>query len=98
MTARFAQIIGHLKIQPYPTHSDYYNLAIKLNFSCLSKFYLFSFGFVCRGKCHLQRTDSDKITPCVTFLLHYASDTNVRFEDVLNHVEKYFLTCFTPYD
>ena len=30
MTVRYAQIIAHLKIPPYPTYSDYYSLAINL--------------------------------------------------------------------
>ena len=95
MTVRYAKILAHLKIPPYPAHSDYYSLVIKFNISSLSKFYLFYFGFVCRGKGHLQMTDSDKVTRCITFLLHCASDVNVSFEDVLNHMTKYFLTCFT---
>ena len=64
MTVRYAQIIAHLKIPPYPTHSYYSSLAIKFNTLSLSKFYLFSFGFVCMGKGHLQMTDF--------FLLNYA--------------------------
>ena len=44
------------------------------------KFYLFSFGFVCSGKGHLQMTDSGYITPCITFLLHCASDVNVSLK------------------
>ena len=59
MTVRYGQIIVHLKIPPYPTHSNYYSLAIKFNILSLSVFYLFSFGFVCRGNGHLQMTDSD---------------------------------------
>ena len=78
-----------------PTYSNYYSLAIKFNILSLSKFYLFSFGFVCRGKGHLQMTDFDYISPCITFLLYCTSEVNVSFEDVLNHVTKYFLTCFT---
>ena len=95
MTVHYAQIIAHLKILPYPTHSDYCSLVIKFNILSLSKFYFFSVSFVCKVKDHLQMTDSDKITPCITFLLHCASDVNVIFEDVLNHVTKYILTCFT---
>ena len=34
-------------------------------------------------------TDSDKITPYITFLLLYASDVNVSFEDDRNHVTKF---------
>ena len=59
MTARYAHIIAHLKIQPCPTHTEYYSQAIKFNILSLSKFYLFSFDFVCRGKCHLQITYFD---------------------------------------
>ena len=58
-------------------------------------FYSFSFGCVCRAKGHLQMADSDKITLCITFRLHYASAVNVSFEGVLNYVTRYFLTCFT---
>ena len=58
--------------------------------------YLLSFGFVCMGQGSFT---NDKyfyqITPCITFLLHCASDVNVSFEDVLNHVIKYILTCST---
>ena len=36
--------------------------AIKFNILSLSKFYLFSFGFVCRGKGNLQMIAFDKIT------------------------------------
>ena len=79
MTVRHVQIIAHLKYPPYPTYSDYYSLAIKLNILSLSKFYLFSFGFVCRGKGHLQMTDSDQITLYITFLLHCAIDVNLSF-------------------
>ena len=39
MTVRYAPIIVHLKIPPYPTHSDYYSLAIKFFILSLSKFY-----------------------------------------------------------
>ena len=39
--------------------------------------------------------DSDLITLYITFLLHCASDVNVSFEDVLNQVKPYFLTCLT---
>ena len=84
---------AHLKMLIYPTHSDYYSLAIKLHILSLSNFYLFSFSFVCRGKDHLQMTDSDKITPCIAIFLQCASDVKVSLEDVLNHVTKYFLTC-----
>ena len=87
---RYAQTIANLNIPPYPTYSDYYSLAIKLNILSLSKFYLFSFGFVCRDKGHLQMIDSDSITPYITFLLHCASVINVSFEDVLNQVTKIF--------
>ena len=59
MAVRYAQIIVHLKIPPYPTHSDYYSLPIKFNILSFSKFYLFSFGFVCMSKGHLQITDYD---------------------------------------
>ena len=59
------------------------------------KVYLFSFGFVCRGKGHLHMTESDLIKPYITFLLHCTRDVNVSFEEVLNYVTKYFLTCFT---
>ena len=59
LTVCYAPIIAHLKMPPYPIRSDYYSLAIKFNNLSLSKFYLSSFGFVCRGKCHLQMTDSD---------------------------------------
>ena len=38
---RYAQISAHLKIPPYPTHSDYYSLAIKFNILSISKFYLY---------------------------------------------------------
>ena len=62
LTVRYAQIITHLKMSTYPTNSDYNSLAIQFNIMRLSNFYLFSFGFVCRGKGHLQTTDSDKIT------------------------------------
>ena len=89
------EILPFLKIPPYPTHSDNYSLAIKFNIMSLSKLYLLSFDFVCMGKGNLQMTDSDRITPCIAFLLHCASDVNVSFEDVLNHVTKCFLTCFT---
>ena len=47
---RYAKIITHLKIQKYPTHFDYYSLAIKFNILSLSKFCLFSVCFVCRGR------------------------------------------------
>ena len=80
LTIRYAQIIAHLKLWKYPTHSDYYSLAIKINITSLSKFNLFAFVFVCRDKGHVQMTDSDKITPCITFLLHCVSDVNVSFE------------------
>ena len=50
MKVSYAQIIAKLKIPHTPTHSDYYSLAIKFNILSHSKFYLFSFGFVCRGK------------------------------------------------
>ena len=59
MTVRYAQSFAHLKILPYLTHSDYYSLAITFNILSLLKVYSFSFGFVCRGKGHLQMTDSD---------------------------------------
>ena len=75
LTVLYAPIIA--KMPTYPTHSDYYILAIKFNILSLFKFYLFAFGFVCRGKDHLQMTDSDQITPCITFLLHCQSDVNV---------------------
>ena len=57
--AKITQIFAHLKLLPYPTYSDHYSLAIKFNILSLSKFYLFSFGFNCSGKVHLQMTDSD---------------------------------------
>ena len=41
MTVRYGQIIAHLKIRLYPTHSDYCSLAIKFNILSLSMFYLF---------------------------------------------------------
>ena len=59
MIVRYAQDFAHLKIPPYPTHSDYYSLAIEFNILSLSKFYLLLFGFVCRGKGDLQMPDSD---------------------------------------
>ena len=40
-------------------------------------------------------TDSDCVTVVSRFLLYRASGVNVRFEDILNHVTNYFLTCFT---
>ena len=95
LAIHYAQTIAHLEMLTYPTHSDYYSLAIKLHILSLSKLYLFYFCFVCRGKDHFQMTDSDKITPCIAILLQFASDVKVSFEDVLNHVTKYFLTCFT---
>ena len=42
-----------------PNHSDAYSIAVKFNILSLAKFYSFSSGAVCRGKCHLQMTDSD---------------------------------------
>ena len=45
MTVRYSQIIGHLKIPPYPTHSDYYSLAIKFNILSLSNFFFRSVVF-----------------------------------------------------
>ena len=59
LTERYAPIIAHLKTPTYPTHSDYYSLAIKFNILSLSKFYVFSLGFICRCKGHLQMADSD---------------------------------------
>ena len=38
MTVRYAQLIAHLKIPPYPTYYDYYSLAIKFNILSPSKF------------------------------------------------------------
>ena len=58
MTVRYAQIFAHLKILAYLTHSHYYSLAITFNIFSLLKVYLFSFGFVCRGKGHLSMTHS----------------------------------------
>ena len=49
-----AQFIAHLKFPPYPTDSDYYSLAIKFTILNLTKFNLFSFGFVCRDKGHFS--------------------------------------------
>ena len=46
MTVRYAQIIVHLKIATYPTHSDYYSLVIKFKILSLSKS-LISFVWFC---------------------------------------------------
>ena len=54
-----------------PTHPNFYNLAIKFNILSLSKFYLFSFGFVFRGSCHLQMT---------YFLLNFAVHVDIFFQ------------------
>ena len=59
IAVRFAQSIAHLKIPPHHTHFDYYSIAMQFNILSLSEFYIFSFGFVCRDKGHLQMTDSD---------------------------------------
>ena len=51
-----------------PHHSDCYSLAIALNILSPPKLYLFSFGFVRRGKGHLQMTDLIKLRSTLRFL------------------------------
>ena len=69
-------------MRTYPTLSDYYSLAIKFDILSLSKFYLFSFGIVCRDKGNLQIL--------IKYAVHKGSSAlckwrNVSLEDVLNH-------------
>ena len=71
----------------YPTHSDYYSLALKFNISSLSSF--FSLHFVCRGESHIQ-IDTFRITYVrITFLSYCTIDAKVNFEGVTDHVTDY---------
>ena len=63
-----------------PYHTHSDYYGLAIKFNILSHSELYSFSFG---------------FACITFLLHCVSDVNVSFEDVLKHVTKYFLACFT---
>ena len=67
----------------YPTHSDYYSLAINLTSRV--------FHFFC-WVLFAEENDIFRINyVCVTFLLYCSGDVNVSFEDVIDHLTEYIL-------
>ena len=85
----YTQINTLLKMWTYPTHPDYYSLVIKLNILGFSKFLYFNIRFCC-NRLSVYTHDRSCIN-CIMCLLYCASDVNLNFYDVFDHMPAYLL-------
>ena len=89
MTVRDALIIAYLKIPPYPTNSDYYSLAINSTSWVFQSFIYFRLVLFAGVNVINKSQMLIKLLRASRFFCF----VNVSFEDIFNHLTKYFLKC-----